>query len=135
MLRRWCFYLLLFSSLAALADSKSNPAQPRQKKVPTKLPVTTSSAQARVSFEKAMREFEEYRIAETVQDLRAATKVDPNFAQAFILISRMSQDPAEQAATRKQAKRLAVKVSPGEQLLIRWLGKRRRTIIYLRLQP
>jgi tetratricopeptide (TPR) repeat protein len=69
-----------------------------------------------------MREFEEYRIAETLQDLRAATKVDPNFAQAFILISRMSQDPAEQAATRKQAKLLAVKVSSGEQLLIRWLG-------------
>jgi tetratricopeptide (TPR) repeat protein len=122
MLRRWCFYLLLFSSLAALADTKSNPAQPRQKNVPTKLPVTTSSAQARASFEKAMREFEEYRIAETLQDLRAATKVDPNFAQAFILISRMSQDPAEQVATRKQAKLLAVKVSSGEQLLIRWLG-------------
>jgi tetratricopeptide (TPR) repeat protein len=122
MLRRWCLYLLLFSSLAALADTNSNPAQPRQKNVPIKLPVTTSSAQARASFEKAMREFEEYRIAETVQDLRAATKVDPNFAQAFILISRMSQDPAEQAATRKQAKLLAVKVSPGEQLLIRWLG-------------
>jgi tetratricopeptide (TPR) repeat protein len=122
MLRRWCLYLLLFSSLAALADTKSNPAQPRQKNVPTTLPVTTSSAQARASFEKAMREFEEYRIAETLQDLRAATKVDPNFAQAFILISRMSQDPAEQAATRKQAKLLAVKVSSGEQLLIRWLG-------------
>jgi tetratricopeptide (TPR) repeat protein len=122
MLRRWCLYLLLFSSLAALADTKSNPAQPRQKNVPTTLPVTTSSAQARASFEKAMREFEQYRIAETLQDLRAATKVDPNFAQAFILISRMSQDPAEQAATRKQAKLLAVKVSSGEQLLIRWLG-------------
>jgi len=122
MLRRWCLYLLLFSSLAALAGTKSNPAQPRQKNASAKLPVTTSSAQARTSFEKAMREFEEYRIPESLQDLRTATKADPNFAQAFILISRMSQDPAEQAATCKQAKQLAAKVSPSEQLLIRWLA-------------
>src|SRR5580704_9222414 len=112
MLRRWCLYLLLFSSLAALADTKSKAAQPRQKNASARLPVTTSSAQARASFEKSMREFEEYRIPETLQDLRAATKADPNFAQAFILISRMSQDPAEQASTRKRA----------EQLLIRWLA-------------
>jgi tetratricopeptide (TPR) repeat protein len=122
MRRRWCLYVLLFSSLAALADTKSNPAQPRQKNASTKLPVTTSSAPARTSFEKAMREFEQYRIAETLQDLRAATKADPDFAQAFILISRMSQDPAEQSATRKRAKQLTAKVSPGEQVLIRWLA-------------
>ena len=122
MLRRWCLYLLLFSSLAALADTKSKAAQPRQKNASARLPITTSSAQARASFEKSMREFEEYRIAETLQDLRAATKADPNFAQAFILISRMSQDPAEQASTRKRAEQLAVKVTPSEQLLIRWLA-------------
>ena len=122
MLRRWCLYLLLFSSLAALASTKSNPAQPKQKNASTKLPVTTSSAQARTSFEKSMREFEEYRIPESLQDLRAAAKADPNFAQAFILISRMSQDPAEQASTRKRAEQLAVKVTPSEQLLIRWLA-------------
>ena len=122
MLRRWCLYLLLFWSLAALAGTKSNPAQPRQKNASARLPVTTSSAQARANFEKSMREFEEYRIPETLQDLRAATKADPNFAQAFILISRMSQDPVEQASTRKRAEQLAVKVTPSEQLLIRWLA-------------
>src|SRR5271154_3160639 len=118
MRRRWCVCLLLFSALAAWGETKSNLAKP--KSASTKLPVTTSSAQARSSFEKAMREFEEYRIPETLQDLRAATKADPNFAQAFILLCRMSQDPAEQAATRKRAKELAPKVTPGEQLLIRW---------------
>jgi tetratricopeptide (TPR) repeat protein len=122
MRRRWCVYLLLFSSLAALADSKSRPAQPRQKSAPTKLSITTSSSQARDSFERAMREFEEYRIPGTLQDLRAATKADPNFAQAFILLSRMSQDPSEQTATRKRAKQLTAKVTPGEQLLITWLA-------------
>jgi tetratricopeptide (TPR) repeat protein len=122
MLRRWCIYLLVFSSLMGFAGAKSKLAQPTQKNAPTKLPVTTSSTQARKSFEKAMREFEQYRIPETLQDLRTATKADPDFAHAFILISRMSTDPAEQAATRKRAKQLAVKVSPGEQLLIRWLA-------------
>src|SRR5580693_7740445 len=122
MLRRWCLYLLLFSSLAALADTKSKAAQPRQKNASARLPVTTSSAQARASFEKAMREFEQYRIPETLQDLRTATKADPNFAQAFILLSRVSPDPAEQSSARKRAKQLAAKVSPSEQLLIRWLA-------------
>jgi tetratricopeptide (TPR) repeat protein len=122
MLRRWCVYLLLFSSLATSASTKSNPAQDTQKNASTKLPVTTSSAQARNSFEKAMREFEQYRIPETLQDLRAATHADPNFAQAFILLSRMSPDPGEQARTRMRARQLAAKVSPSEQLLIRWLA-------------
>lgn len=122
MLRRWCLYLLLFSSLAGAASAESHSVQPKQKNASAKLPVNTSSAQARTSFEKAMQEFEEYRIPETLQDLRAATKADPNFAQAFILISRMSPDPAEQAAARKRATQLAVRVSAGEQLLIRWLA-------------
>jgi len=122
MLWRWCVHLLVFSSLVALADAKSNSAQPKQKNASTNLPVTTSSAPARISFEKAMREFEEYRIPETLQDLRAATKADPNFAQALILISRMTTDPAEQEATRKRAKQVASKASPSEQLLVGWLA-------------
>jgi len=122
MRRRWCLCLLLFSSLAGLGGAKSNPAPSGPKNASGKLPVTTSSVLARKNFEKAMREFEEYRIPETLQDLRAATNADPNFAQAFILISRMSTHPAEQAATRKRAQQLASKVSPGERLLIAWLA-------------
>jgi tetratricopeptide (TPR) repeat protein len=121
MLRRWCAYLLL-TSCAAFAGDGLNPAHPLQKDASTKLPVTTSSAQARNSFEKAMRHYEQYRIPETLQDLRAATKADPDFAQAFILLSRVSPDPAEQASTRERAKQLAAKVSPSERLLIRWLA-------------
>jgi tetratricopeptide (TPR) repeat protein len=121
MLRRWCVSVLVFSSLAGLAGARSSPAL-AQKNAPGKLPVTTSSAEARKSFEKAMREFEEYRYPETLQDLRAATTADPNFAQAFILISRMSTHPAEQAATRKRAMQLAPRVSPSERLLITWLA-------------
>ncbi len=121
MLRRWYLYLLVFVSLFVLPGYTSNLA-PSGKNPSGKLPVTTSSAQARNCFEKAMREFEEYRTPETLQDLRAATKADPDFAQALILISRMSPDPGEEASTRTRAKQLASKVSPSEQLLIRWLA-------------
>src|ERR1700733_7213956 len=120
--RRWYVYLLLFSSCVALVCGKTKPVQTPPKDVIVKLPITTSSPQARNSFEKAMQEFEQYRIPETLQDLRAATKADPNFAQAFILISRMSQDPAEQTAARKRARQLAMKVTQSEQLLIPWLA-------------
>ena len=95
--RRWYVCLLLFSSCAALVFAKSKPAPTLQKNVIVKLPITTSSPQARNSFEKAMHEFEQYRVPETLQDLRAATKADPDFAQAFILLSRLTPDPAEQA--------------------------------------
>jgi len=122
MLRRWCLYLLVFSSLAASASANSSPPQSSQKGTPTKLPVTTSSAQACISFEKAMREFEQYRISETLQDLRAAAKADPNFAQALILLSYLSPDPQEQSTARIRSKQLASKMSPSEQLLIRWLA-------------
>ena len=122
MLRCWCVFLLLLSSSFAIADAKVSPKQSGQKHAPTTLPVTTSSAQARKSFERAMRTFEEYRLNETLQYLREAAKADPKFAQAFIMIAKISKDPAEQAAARRRAKRLAPTVSPGERLLIRWLA-------------
>jgi Tetratricopeptide repeat len=121
MLRRWCIYLLVFSSSFTWAG-ESNPVTSKPKNASDKLPVTTSSVQARKSFEQAMLNFEEYRIPETLQYLRAATKADPNFAQAFILIARMSSDPVEQATTRMRAKQLAPRTSESERLLIRWLA-------------
>src|SRR5579864_6445113 len=108
MLSRWCVCLLVVWSMSGFTGATSKPV-PAAGKASANLPVTTSSEEARKSFETAMRAFEEYRIPDTLADLRAATKADPNFAQALILTSRMSPDPAEQAATRKRAKQLAVK--------------------------
>src|SRR5271166_6288732 len=122
MLRCWCVFLLLLSSSCAFADTKVNPQRPAPKQSSSHLPITTSSVEARKHFERAMRYFEEYRLPETLQDLRAATKIDPNFAQALIMIAKISKDPAEQSAARNRAKRLAPEVSPGERLLIQWLA-------------
>ncbi|MGB7583863.1 MAG: tetratricopeptide repeat protein [Terriglobales bacterium] len=122
MLRRYCLSVLLLSVLFAFADGKTSPKQPAQVDAGDQLPITTSSTRARVDFEAAMQDFEQYRLNESLQFLRAATKSDPKFAQAFIMIAKIGKDPAEQAEARQRAKRLAPVVSPGERLLICWLA-------------
>jgi tetratricopeptide (TPR) repeat protein len=122
MLHRRCACLLVLLSLVAWADGKSNSLGAGHKNAPTKLPVTTSSPQARKCFQKAMQNLEYIRRDDALQDLREATKADPNFAQALILTSHLSHDPEEQRSTRVRAQKLAGRVSPAERLLIRWLG-------------
>jgi len=122
MRRRWHACPLVLMCAVAFADAQSNSIGSAQKNVPNKLPVTTSSAQARNRLETAMQNVEELRVADALQDLRTAVKSDPNFAQAFILISHLSRDPGEQEKTRARAKQLASRVTPAEQLLIRWLA-------------
>lgn len=115
---RWICPLLLFSCAAfATGTPKLNKSGHS-----AKLPVTTASAPARKNFERAMQDFEEYKLNTSLQYLRQCTKEDPKFAQAFIMIAKLSKDPGEQAAARRRAKALAPQVSPGEQLLIRWLA-------------
>jgi len=122
MVRRCCLFLLLLSCSSAFADGKASPKQSVQVSTRDRLPVTTSSIRARTDFEAAMQNFEQYRLNETLQFLRAATKTDPKFAQAFIMIAKISKEPAEQAEARQQAKQLASGASRGERLLIRWLA-------------
>jgi tetratricopeptide (TPR) repeat protein len=119
---RWCACLLLLSSSFAFSDVKASQERPEPKHTSTQLPLSTHSPRARAQFERAMRYFEEYRLTESLQSLRDAAKADPKFAQAFIMIAKISKDPAEQAAARQRAKQLSSAVTPGEQLLIRWLA-------------
>jgi tetratricopeptide (TPR) repeat protein len=116
MLRRGCACLFVLLSLAA-ANAKDGASQKN-----TTLPITTSSVLARKYFDRAMRRFEDYRLTEALPDFREATHADPRFAQAYIMIAKISKDPAEQASARAHAKKLASGVSAGEQLLIRWLA-------------
>lgn len=120
MIRCRCLFALLLCSSFAFAQG--NTAQHSKTTLATHLLVTTSSPAAREHFERAMRYFEGYDLKQTLADLREAEKSDPDFAQALILISHLTRDPAEQSATRSRAKQLAAKVSPGEKLLIRWMA-------------
>jgi tetratricopeptide (TPR) repeat protein len=116
----WCACLLAVLSSAGFASS--HPAGSAHKNVSANLPVTTASAMARKRFEKAMQSEEYLRRAEALEELRAATKADPRFAQALILLSHLTRDPAEQEATRVRAKQNATRASAGERLLVRWLA-------------
>jgi len=69
-----------------------------------------------------MQNLEYIRRDEALQDLREATKADPNFAQALILISHLTHDPEEQRTTRTRAQKVTGRLTPAERLLIRWLG-------------
>lgn len=119
---RRCACLLLLCSSLGWAGGRSSTGVSAHKSVSGRLPVTSSSKAARVQFEKGMQYSEELRMPEALQGLRAATKADPKFAQAYILIANFSHDPAEQHAARMRAKQLAPRVSRGERLLIRWMA-------------
>lgn len=86
------------------------------------LPLTSSSPQARKLFQQAMVNMENLRTEWALAGWRAAAKKDPNFAQAQILVAYLTQNPAEEMAALATAKKLKLKVTPGERLLIEWLS-------------
>ncbi len=112
--------LLLLISSFALATTRAKTQSGSRKAC---LPVTTHSMQARKYFEQAMDDFEQYRLSAALRKLRLATKADPHFSQAYILVARISRDPEEQAPARDRAKEFASNSSAGEQLLVRWFSK------------
>ncbi len=87
-----------------------------------KLPVTTSSQAAARYFETAMVNYENHRWNFALRDWNEAIRLDPNFAQAYVWICFTTANPAEEARDRAKAKALMNGVTPGEQLLIRWLA-------------
>jgi tetratricopeptide (TPR) repeat protein len=87
------------------------------------LPITTSSAKARVLYEKGMVDYENLYLERCNEDWRAAVKEDPNLAEAWAWIAFNSGNPKEVSAARAKAKALAPKLTPGEQLMISWIVK------------
>jgi tetratricopeptide (TPR) repeat protein len=87
-----------------------------------KLPITTASPAAAHYFESGMVRYENHRWNLALEDWNNAVKLDPNFAQAYVWICFTTADPAEEARDRAKAKAVMNEVSPGEQLLIRWMA-------------
>lgn len=118
---RWTALLLVLLSTAALGSTgKRQVAKPASSTIT--LPVTTEVPSARRKFESAMVALEQLRRSESVDELRAAIKRDPKFAQAWILISHLTHDPDEQASARARAEQFAPRVTAGERMLIHWLA-------------
>ena len=87
-----------------------------------KLPVTTSSQAAARYFETGMVHYENHRWNLALRDWNEAIRLDPNFAQAYVWICLTTADPAEETRDRARARALIEQVTPGEQLLIRWMA-------------
>ena len=87
------------------------------------LPITTSSPKARGLYEKGIADYENLYLERCNQDWRQAVKEDPNLGAAWALIALNSGNPKEVTTARAQAKALAPKLTPGEQLMINWIAK------------
>lgn len=111
--------LIVFAAAICAVPVSARTADPG---APAILPVTTSSPAAARVFETAMVHYENHRWNLALNDWNEAIKLDPNFAQAYVWICFTTADPAEEARDREKAKSLINTVTPGEQLLIRWMA-------------
>ncbi|HEV2115974.1 MAG TPA: tetratricopeptide repeat protein [Terriglobales bacterium] len=118
-LRRSALVAVVLCSTAFAASNHSEAARHARAKL---LPITTASPAARKLFLQAMVNMENLRTEWALAGWRAATKRDPNFAQAQILVAYLTQDPVEERTALARAKKLAPKATPGERLLIEWLS-------------
>ena len=95
----------------------------RGRALPVKtMTLTSSSAKARDLYKRAMQDYELMYAERANIGWRAAAKEDPQFAAAFAMIAMNSRDPEEMRTARERARELAVKASPGERLLVRWIA-------------
>lgn len=87
-----------------------------------KMPVTTSSSAAARYFETGMVHYENHRWNFALRDWNEAIKLDPNFALAYTWICFTTVDPAEENTDRTKAVSLLKSITPGEQLMVRWMA-------------
>ncbi len=109
----------------AATKKKSKAKKAAAPVVSTTLPVTSKSVPAKKAFEQGVLDYENLKVSEALEQWRRATKLDPEFALAYAFISRVSSDPVETDGATARAKALADKVTPAEQLLIRWYAATR----------
>jgi len=117
-LQRFSLAFILILSLAiSAAGAAVRPAYDA-----ITLPVSTKSPEAARAFESAMVHYENHRWHNALDAWNEALKFDPDLAQAYVWISFTTGDPAEESRDRAKAESLINSVTPGEQLLIRWLA-------------
>src|ERR1700681_1711606 len=118
MCARWCGLILLcLSALFAYATERKQPPASQA----TNITITTSRPDARTLFESGMVEFENEHINKALENWQKAIRKDPSFAVAHLFISEATYDPVERKTERRRAKALAVAVTSGEKLLIKWM--------------
>jgi tetratricopeptide (TPR) repeat protein len=117
----------LFVALGASAHDKSQKDKTSDRVAKVKpsagsMPVTAASAEGRELYEKGMEDYENLYLERCNEDWRAAVKEDPGIAVAWAWIAFNSRNPSEVMTAREKAKSLLPKVTPGEQLMIKWIA-------------
>jgi tetratricopeptide (TPR) repeat protein len=117
----------LVLALGASAHDKSQKDKTSEKAAKIRssagsMPVTAASTKGREMYEKGMQDYENLYLERCNEDWRAAVKEDPTIAVAWAWIAFNSRNPAEVMDAREKAKALLPKVTPGEQLMIRWIA-------------
>jgi tetratricopeptide (TPR) repeat protein len=105
---------------AAWADKHKNAKEAKADR--GAMPVSAASAQGRELYEKGMQDYENLYLERCNDDWRAAVKADPTVALAWAWLAFNSRDPGEITMARAKAKALAPTITPGEQLMVRWIA-------------
>ena len=100
------------------AQAKTSTADDKDQTIP----ITTSSPAAARYFETGMVHYENHRWNFALRDWNEAIKLDPNFALAYTWICFTTVDPAEENADRAKAVALLSRITPAEQLMVRWMA-------------
>ncbi|HEV2992234.1 MAG TPA: tetratricopeptide repeat protein [Candidatus Angelobacter sp.] len=108
------FALVLFSNTVAAQAAGSSTESGR-------MPITTSSPEARSLFDQGVIEWENLHITRALEHWQAAIGKDPNFMLAHLYISERIPDPDQQAAELKKVRDLMGSATPGEQLMAQWI--------------
>lgn len=83
-----------------------------------KIPITTSSEEARAAFLKGRDLFEKLRVADSRTEFERAVELDPSFGLALQSLANTQPTARQFNETLARAVAVADKVSPGERLLI-----------------
>jgi len=95
-----------------------------------RMPITTSSPEARALFEQGIVAWENLRLPRAIDCWRSAIQKDPNFLLAHVYILERIPDPDQQAAEQKKVVALMDSVTPDERLMAEWvLAEDRNDII------
>jgi|SRR5215472_4743346 len=86
-----------------------------------RMPITTSSPEARELFEQGVVAWENLHIRKAMECWRSAIDKDPNFLLARLYILERIPDPDQQAAEQKKAGALMDSVTPDERLMAEWI--------------
>lgn len=114
--------LILALVAGSSAGSRKSAKAPAKETPPERFPVTTTSAAAARYFETGMVHYENHRWNFALNDWHEAIKLDPKFALAYTWICMTTTDPAEESTDRAQAKAAISQLTPGEQLMVRWMA-------------